>query len=120
MERRNDGKTTLDQVLLCRVHRADEFERKLDLKNVRDGKQPQLYLLAPCDIPGFVRGVRVVDFRRIYSLPLGFIRERLHTADHVRLLPPYREHLSQAFARVFMRVGLPANVSEDELKRVSP
>jgi hypothetical protein len=24
----------------------------------------------------------------------------------LRLLPPYREHLSQAFARFFMRVGL--------------
>jgi hypothetical protein len=26
------------------------------------------------------------------------------------LLPPYREHLSQAFARFFMRVGLPVEV----------
>lgn len=26
------------------------------------------------------------------------------------LMPPYREHLSQAFARYFMRVGLPIYV----------
>jgi hypothetical protein len=28
----------------------------------------------------------------------------------VRLLPPYREHLAQAFARFFIRVGLPVDV----------
>jgi hypothetical protein len=120
MEPRADGKAALDQVLLCRMHRVDEFEKKLDLKSVRDGKQPQLYLLAPCDLPGSMRGLRVVDFRRIFSLPLGFVRDRLRAGDHIRLLPPYREHLSQAFARVFMRVGLPANIAEEDLKRVSP
>ncbi len=30
----------------------------------------------------------------------------------LRLLPPYREHLSQAFARFFMRVGLPVQVAQ--------
>jgi len=29
---------------------------------------------------------------------------------HLRLLSPYREHLSQAFARFFMRVGLPVDI----------
>ena len=29
----------------------------------------------------------------------------------VTLLPPYREHLSQAFARFFMRVGLPLDIA---------
>ena len=28
----------------------------------------------------------------------------------LRLLPPYGEHLSQAFARFFMRVGLPVDI----------
>jgi len=28
----------------------------------------------------------------------------------LRLRPPYREHLSQAFARFFMRVGLPTDI----------
>jgi len=30
--------------------------------------------------------------------------------QRLRLLPPYREHLSQAFARFFMRVGLPSDI----------
>ena len=28
----------------------------------------------------------------------------------LRLNPPYREHLAQAFARFFMRVGLPVDI----------
>jgi hypothetical protein len=39
------------------------------------------------------------------------VREFANAAGHrLRLLPPYREHLSQAFARLFMRVGLPADI----------
>jgi hypothetical protein len=55
--------------------------------------------------------LRIVDFRRIYSLPLTFVRKRAaRTGAGLRLLPPYREHLSQAFARYFMRVGLPRDI----------
>lgn len=51
------------------------------------------------------------DFRRGYSLPLAFLRKRaLLDSRRLRLLPPYREHLSQAFARFFMRVGLPVDI----------
>jgi hypothetical protein len=38
---------------------------------------------------------------------------------HKRLLPPYREHLSQSFARYFMRVGLPVDIPKDEIKNYS-
>ncbi len=30
--------------------------------------------------------------------------------SRLRLLPPYREHLAQGFARFFMRVGLPVDI----------
>jgi hypothetical protein len=53
----------------------------------------------------------VVDFRELYTLPSDFLRlvaER--SGDRPRLLPPYREQLSQAFARYFMRVGLPIDI----------
>lgn len=36
-----------------------------------------------------------------------FVRRNGYRA---RLLPPYREHLAQAFARTFMRIGLPSNI----------
>lgn len=120
MQVRKDGTATLKHVMLCPLYRATEFEKRLDLKNVSDGRQPPFHLLAPCDLPRFQRGLRIVDFRNVYSLPIGFVREHLRASDHLYLLPPYREHLSQAFARFFMRVGLPSDLDEDDLKRIDP
>ena len=55
--------------------------------------------------------VRIVDFRRLYSLPVAFVRRQAETrVPRLRLLPPYREHLSQAFSRFFMRLGLPVDI----------
>jgi hypothetical protein len=53
----------------------------------------------------------VVDFKNVYGIQftalLDIVTER---NKRTRLLPPYREHLSQAFARYFMRVGLPQDI----------
>ena len=60
---------------------------------------------------GHGTGLRIIDFRRVYSLPLAFARQvAARCGERLRLLPPYREHLSQAFARYFMRVGLPQDI----------
>ena len=55
---------------------------------------------------------RIVDFHEVYSVPRGFLESFIaqRHRPHLRLLPPYREHLSQAFARFFMRVGLPTPI----------
>ena len=54
---------------------------------------------------------RIVDFHDIYTIPLPFLQSiASNRGPRFRLRPPYREHLSQAFARYFMRVGLPSNV----------
>lgn len=55
---------------------------------------------------------RIVDFHQIFSIPRDFLENRLRTQNVPRLtlLPPYREYLSQAFARYFMRVGLPNDI----------
>lgn len=56
-------------------------------------------------------GVRVVDFGRIFSLPRDFLQAVAgNQGRRLRLRPPYREHLSQSFARFFMRVGLPQDI----------
>lgn len=57
---------------------------------------------------------RVVDFHDIYTIPRQFLESLLEQRGQprLRLLPPYREHLSQAFARYFMRVGLPIGVQK--------
>jgi len=56
---------------------------------------------------------RVVDFHYVYSAPRSFLESLLEQRmqARLRLLPPYREHLSQAFARFFMRVGLPVPIT---------
>lgn len=54
---------------------------------------------------------QVVDFRNIYSVSLNFLSDlTMKKGERLRLLPPYREHLSQSFARFFMRVGLPVDI----------
>ena len=50
----------------------------------------------------------LADFHRLHVLPKPYVEAFADQAgDRLRLLPPYREHISQAFARFFMRVGLP-------------
>lgn len=81
------------------------------MEEARRGQLPAFHALNECKLPNAGREFRVVDFRRIYALPLDFTREfAMKTPDRIRLLPPYREHLSQAFARFFMRVGLPTDI----------
>jgi hypothetical protein len=50
----------------------------------------------------------VVDFHHLFTLPQAFVRAfAAAQPNRLRLRSPYREHLAQAFARYFMRVGLP-------------
>jgi hypothetical protein len=68
-------------------------------------------MLASCELPGFASPIRVVSFRQVFSLPFGYIRALAsQQSPRLRLLPPYREHLAQAFARFIMRVGLPVDI----------
>jgi len=110
------GRAKVEEVLLCAVWRRSEvagmesFTTSKGFEDARRGNLPGFHLLAECSLPGFERELRVVDFRRLYSLPIAYVRHKLEAAPHLRLLPPYREHLSQAFARTFMRVGLPVDI----------
>lgn len=60
----------------------------------------------------FSTELRIVDFHEVFSLPRDFLESWLRQRNQarLRLMPPYREHLSQAFARFFMRVGLPTAI----------
>jgi hypothetical protein len=55
----------------------------------------------------------VVDFHEVFTFPRQVLESLLKARrkDRPQLLPPYREHLSQSFARFFMRVGLPTPVT---------
>jgi hypothetical protein len=57
---------------------------------------------------------QIVDFHHIHTVPRVFLEALLigRGTKRLRLLSPYREHLSQSFARYFMRVGLPTSISK--------
>lgn len=59
----------------------------------------------------------ITDFRTLHTAPTKFVREFAKGAGpRLRLMPPYREHLAQAFARFIMRVGLPINIPDEKLR----
>jgi hypothetical protein len=112
------GREKVTEVLLCAAwNRSDLKSGHLatarGLEDARRGNLPGYHLLAAPTLPDGTRELRIVDFRRVYSLPLTFVRERAaNMGKRLRLLPPYREHMSQAFARYFMRVGLPQDIPQ--------
>lgn len=82
-------------------------------ENVRKGRVEGLHLLASPEDPADNRKAVVVDFRQLYSLPFEYLQSHARSLGRRwRLTSPFLEHFSQAFARFFMRVGLPAAVAE--------
>ena len=80
--------------------------------DVKEGYQWNLAMLNADE--GVNAAHRIVDFHEVYTAPRVFLESLLKSRnrERLRLLPPYREHLSQAFARFFMRVGLPTPIAK--------
>jgi hypothetical protein len=105
-------------VALCPVYTVSEFEKvnpnykeRGQWEQVRKGRVEGLHLLAPKIDPFDPANCIVVDFREIYSLPVEHLRQLAASAENRRrLCSPFLEHFSQAFARFFMRVGLPSAI----------
>jgi hypothetical protein len=86
-----------------------KFGQKGRWEEVRKGRIEGLHMLASTTQPGINRESFVVDFREIYSLPFVYLSNHAEAlGNRWRLESPFLEHFSQAFARFFMRVGLPA------------
>jgi hypothetical protein len=108
----------VDFVSMCPIYTLAKFEernprftQKGQWENVRKGRVEGLHLLACPGQPENNKGALVVDFGLIYSLPYDYLVKRTATlGNRWRLVPPFREHFSQAFARYFMRVGLPSAI----------
>jgi hypothetical protein len=87
------------------------FRKDEAWEEVRQGRRPFYQVLNESRIEGHEQDFVLIDFHDLFTLSVGLIREfASHSGDRLRLLPPYREHLSQAFARLFMRVGLPVDI----------
>ena len=119
-------------VVLCPHYGLDEFKDAWEADQRNKGQNPtakawrrccdeicegtiwNLNLLNAQTDVGVDVGHRIVDFHEVFTLPRPVL-ESLLTARNVprpQLLAPYREHLSQSFARFFMRVGLPTPVAK--------
>lgn len=112
----NQGKAPL--VALCPIFPISQYEQdnasfqaKGAWERVRSGRVEGLHLIASMDDPGNNRVCFVANFREIYSLPIGYLQEHAkRLGPRCRLQSPFLEHFSQAFARFFMRVGLPSAI----------
>lgn len=106
------------QVLLCAIYPISEFEenneafkKKGKWNEVLKGRIEGLHLLASPTNPDDNKEALVVDFRNIQILPYEYVlKNASNLDDRWRLKSPYLEHFSQAFARLFMRVGLPSAI----------
>lgn len=113
----------IDIVLVCPLYALDIFlEMVPESDRTGKGREKLLKSLKQGNIPGYhvlnrdtelLGQFQVVDFKNVYGVNLQFLKILTSKIDNrLRLLPPYREHLSQAFARFFMRVGLPNEISD--------
>jgi len=116
-------------VILCPHYALDEYRTQWEdemrqhsqnptdkawrpyIEDVRQGRIWNLSMLNAYDGDILKMDIRIVDFHEVFSLPRSFLESWLsYQGVRLRLMPPYREHLSQAFARFFMRVGLPIDI----------
>ncbi|MDX6157139.1 hypothetical protein SIA70_13585 [Bacillus subtilis] len=84
------------------------------VEKIRRGSFLELYLLNKCDVDGIQFPYRLVHLRDSYRIPLKSLEKVIESTDNptiLRLLPPYREHLSHNFSFNFSRIGLPIDVS---------
>lgn len=109
----------LDLVLVCpfwllrEVGAQNSFYKGAKGKEaLRRGNIPGYHLLNKCSLKHFnSNDYWVVDFRNVFGVHYNFLFHLVtKEKTRLRLLSPYREHLSQAFARFFMRVGLPVDI----------
>ncbi len=114
---RADGQCEAADILLCPLHLKKDlsqhpvFKKDEAWEEVRKGRRPFFHVLNECRLPGHEKDFALIDFHGLFTLGVALTREFAAQArERLRLLPPYREHLSQAFARLFMRVGLPTDI----------
>ena len=105
-------------VALCPIFPLDVYEAinpelkaKGRWEQVRKGRIEGLHLLSSPTNPENNREALVVDFGEIHSLPFDLLVNHAQGINpRWRLKSPFLEHFSQAFARFFMRVGLPSSI----------
>lgn len=114
----------VENIIICGIVSKEDFEksliesgknskqRKQAIEGICKGQQNAFHMINNYISEDFIQDYYVINFKQIYSLPLEYAKKLAKdNGTRLRLCPPYREHLSQAFARYFMRVGLPININ---------
>ena len=85
-------------------------KKKSFFKHLSEGVMPNFHLLDEDKEKG-LDDYLVIDFSNTFTISPGtMMATAAKQGSVIRLKSPYKEHLSQAFARFFMRVGLPSNL----------
>ncbi|MEX3715772.1 hypothetical protein ABFV99_25675 [Cytobacillus horneckiae] len=84
-------------------------------EKIRQGNILDYYLLNNYEsdtTPVLNQSFQVVTLRFVYRVPIGSLKNQVrdNPIKRLRLLPPYREHLSHAFSFNFSRIGLPTDI----------
>ena len=116
----------VENIILCAITSKSEFEEihiglgktekeiRKNIDGIIKGQQNAYHIINNYKSNEFSQDYYIVNFKDIFSVPVTVARATAHNnGKRLRLCPPYREHLSQAFARYFMRVGLPINIHID-------
>ena len=100
-------------VLVCRHESASQIGKGKKSEIIK-GRQPRYAMLERSSFSQCEMELRIVDLSDVYQLPIQFVRQVAEAqTPRLRLLPPYREHISQAFARFWMRIGFPQDIRID-------
>lgn len=115
-------------IILCGVTPLSEFKNILNdsgikpkdvksrVESIVRGQQYGFHILKEYDTEEFREEFLVVSFQNSFSLPIELLKQVAKDNKYrLRLNPPYREHLSQAYARFFMRIGLPVDIDRSKL-----
>jgi hypothetical protein len=93
------------------AEQVEYFRGKRGREEIRRGNAPGYHLLNCCTLTELSTGFLVVDFRSQFAVDNSTLKSlAAGQKPRLRLLPPYREHLAQALARFYMRVGLPVDI----------
>lgn len=121
--------TDEDDLLLCPRENYEDAAADSNLagesgwSQLVKGHVISLHIISESSLQGHTFPYQVIYLRKVFASPLRVAKTHaLNQGPRVRLRPPYREHLGQAFARQFMRVGLPEDLPRENpyLRRLAP
>ena len=82
------------------------FKSSTYLLHVREGNTRNLCMLGGFESVDIAWEYAVVSFTELYQLPYESVAQLIsEQGPRIRLRPPFREYLSQAFAKTFMEIG---------------